>query len=165
MQDAIKITDNLPSPPPPGWLYAGFSRRALAFTIDQFILLVLVIILMMPLAVLLGIGSMIAWPFVTIFFLPPVLPLSTIIGWLYFAMQESGRHRGTIGKRICGLSVVDYAGNRITFGRATLRFFGKFLSSAIMLIGFIMAAFTERHQALHDFIAETLVVNRDRGKA
>ncbi len=151
-----------PTPPPPGWEYAGFSRRALAFSIDQFILMTIVIVCLMPLSLLLGLGTFFAWPFITIFFLPPTWPITTMISWLYFAMQESSRHRGTIGKRICGLSVVDYQGNRLDFIRASFRFFGKFLSSAIMLIGFIMAAFTERHQALHDLIAETLVVKKTK---
>lgn len=147
-------------PPPVGWKYAGFSARALAFSIDQLILFFLVLVLTLPVFILLGLGSWFAWPFVTIFFIPPVMPVSTVIAWLYFAGQESSRYRGTFGKRICGLSVVDAQGARITFARASVRFFSKFLSAAIMLIGFIMAAFTERHQALHDMIAETLVVKK-----
>jgi uncharacterized RDD family membrane protein YckC len=164
LQQSNHTADYQPPAPPPGWRYASFSARALAFTIDQFILLFIVIILMLPLVILLGLGTMIAWPFVTIFFMPPTLPITTTVAWLYFAMQESGRHRGTFGKRICGLSVVDPKGNRISFARASVRFFGKFISSAIMLIGFIMAAFTERHQALHDLIADTLVVKKAKGK-
>lgn len=152
-----------PAPPPLGWRYAGFSTRTLAFSIDQFILLFIIMILMFPLTILLGLSTMMVWPFVTIFFLPATLPVTTIIAWIYFAGQESGRHRGTFGKRMCGLSVVDDMGKRITFARASVRFFAKFLSSAIMLLGFIMAAFTERHQALHDFVAETLVVKKARG--
>ena len=70
-------------------------------------------------------------------------------------------HQATFGKRMCGLKVTDMAGAKISLLRATVRYFGKFLSAAFMLIGFIMAAFTEKHQALHDMIAETLVV-KDR---
>ena len=150
--------------PPPGWEYASFSRRALAFSIDQIILMVIVLALMLPLIILMGLGTMIAWPFVTIFFLPPTWPISTTVAWIYYALQESGRHRGTFGKRMCGLSVVDMGGKRITFLRASARFFAKFISSAIMLVGYIMAAFTERHQALHDLIAETLVVKKAKRK-
>jgi uncharacterized RDD family membrane protein YckC len=48
-------------------------------------------------------------------------------------------------------------GNKISFGRATGRYFGKLLSAFILLIGYIMAGFTEKKQALHDIIAGTLV--------
>lgn len=51
-------------------------------------------------------------------------------------------------------------GYPVTFGRATGRYFGKILSGAILMIGYIMAAFTERKQALHDMMAGTLVVNK-----
>lgn len=149
-----------PPAPPAGYEYASFSRRALAFSIDQIILMAIVLILMLPLVILMGLGTMIAWPFVTIFFLPPTWPISTTVAWIYYALQESGRYRATFGKRICGLSVTGMNGERITFVRASVRFFGKFISSAIMMIGFIMAAFTERHQALHDLIAETLVIKK-----
>ncbi len=51
-------------------------------------------------------------------------------------------------------------GKRISFARATGRHFAKYISAFILGIGFIMAAFTAKKQALHDMIAETLVVNR-----
>jgi len=157
-------TSNTPVPvapaPPDGYVYASFSARALAITVDQFILLFICIMLVLPATILIGLGTMIAWPFVFIIFTPPVLPITTIIAWLYFAWQESSKYQATFGKRLCGLRVSDMQGNRIDFARASVRFFAKFLSSAIMLIGYIMAAFTERHQALHDLIAETLVLRK-----
>jgi uncharacterized RDD family membrane protein YckC len=57
-----------------------------------------------------------------------------------------------------GLRVVDEQGNRISFGRATGRFFAKFVSGIILLLGYIMVAFTERKRALHDMMAGTLVI-------
>ena len=149
-------------PPPIGFGYGSFSARALALSLDQFILFFVIMVLIFPVAIIAGVASLIAWPFVFIILAPPVLPVTTIIAWLYFALQESSRHQGTFGKRMCGLRVTDLQGNRVTFPRATLRFFSKFLSSMIMLMGWIMAAFTERHQALHDIIAETLVLKKTR---
>ncbi|HRU62302.1 MAG TPA: RDD family protein, partial [Bacteroidia bacterium] len=58
-----------------------------------------------------------------------------------------------------GLRVTDLNGERITFLRATGRYFGKIISGMILYIGFIMAAFTEKRQALHDLMAECLVVS------
>src|SRR5215469_5227129 len=81
-----------------------------------------------------------------------------VVTWLYFAVMESSQRGATVGKMVCGLRVVDRQGQRISFGRASGRFFAKFISAAILLIGYLMAAFTERKRALHDIIAGTLVV-------
>ncbi|MGZ4830521.1 MAG: RDD family protein [Candidatus Angelobacter sp.] len=78
--------------------------------------------------------------------------------WLYEALLTSSSWQGTIGKRVLRLKVVDEAGNRISFGRATGRFFAKILSSMFFCIGFLMIAFTERKCGLHDMLAGTMVV-------
>lgn len=78
--------------------------------------------------------------------------------WLYEAWLTSSSWQGTIGKRVLRLKVVDEAGNRISFGRATGRFFAKILSSMFFCIGYLMIAFTERKCGLHDMLAGTVVV-------
>ncbi len=78
--------------------------------------------------------------------------------WIYHTMMESSRHQGTLGKMALGIKVTDLNGNRISFARANGRFFGKWLSGAIMNIGYLMAAFTAQKQALHDILAGSLVV-------
>nr|WP_294505316.1 RDD family protein [uncultured Rhodopila sp.] len=82
--------------------------------------------------------------------------------WLYFAMFESSSMRGTPGKRLLGIRVVDETGGRIGFGRATGRYFAKILSASILLVGFMMAGWTRKKQALHDMVAGCLVV-REQG--
>jgi len=77
--------------------------------------------------------------------------------WLYEALMTCSSWQATLGKRLLHLIVVDEQGQRITFGRATGRFFAKILSSLILQIGFIMVAFTDRKQGLHDLMAHTLV--------
>ncbi len=77
--------------------------------------------------------------------------------WLYEALMESSSRQATLGKMIFGMKVTDLAGNRISFGRATGRYFAKCLSALTLLIGYIIAGFTERKQALHDMVAGTLV--------
>lgn len=87
--------------------------------------------------------------------------LSILLQWLYFAYLESGEKQATWGKQILGLYVTDLSGNRVSFGRASGRFFGKMITGMIPLgIGYIMAGFTERRQALHDMIASCLVLRR-----
>jgi uncharacterized RDD family membrane protein YckC len=88
------------------------------------------------------------------------LAITILAMWLYNALMESSAKQATLGKMALGIVVVDLGGKRISFARATGRFFSKFLISSILLIGYILAAFTEKKQALHDLIAGTLVVNR-----
>ncbi len=80
--------------------------------------------------------------------------------WVYFAVLESSPWRATLGKKALGLSVVDLSGNRISFARASGRFFAKILSSMTFLIGFVMAGFTAKKQALHDMLAGCLVTRK-----
>jgi uncharacterized RDD family membrane protein YckC len=84
--------------------------------------------------------------------------LGLIAGWFYYAGMESSEHQATVGKRTLGLRVTDLKGERLTFGRASGRFVAKGLSAIPLGIGFLLAAFTRRGQALHDIIASTLVV-------
>jgi len=78
--------------------------------------------------------------------------------WIYEAAMESSAKQATVGKMVLGLKVTDLEGHRISFARATGRHFAKLISAMILLIGYIMAGFNERKQALHDMIAGTLVV-------
>jgi uncharacterized RDD family membrane protein YckC len=78
--------------------------------------------------------------------------------WLYFALLESSPWQATVGKKVLGIRVTGMDGQRIGFWRATGRYFGKFISALILCIGFMMAGWTKRKQALHDMIAGTLVV-------
>jgi uncharacterized RDD family membrane protein YckC len=78
-------------------------------------------------------------------------------GWLYEALMESSTRQATLGKMIFSMKVTDLNGNRISFGQATGRHFAKWLSTLILCIGYIMAGFTDRKQALHDMVAGTLV--------
>jgi uncharacterized RDD family membrane protein YckC len=119
-------------------VYAGFWRRFGAWFVD-------VLILVIPAILISRIGS--------------AGSLLVFLGeWVYFAYQESSEAQATIGKRALGIIVTDEAGNRISFGRATGRYFAKIISALIILIGFIMIAFTRKKQGLHDMIAGTLVV-------
>jgi len=78
--------------------------------------------------------------------------------WLYYAIFESSKWQATLGKKLIKIKVTGMHGQRISFARATGRYFAKFLSSLIFFIGYLMIAFTKKKQALHDIIAETLVI-------
>ena len=65
--------------------------------------------------------------------------INLVIGWLYFSLMESSTTQGTLGKMALGLKVTDLTGHRLSFGRATGRYFGKFISVLILDIGFLLA--------------------------
>ncbi len=149
-------------------IYAGFFRRAVAFILDMLIVSIPTTLVFGPMVALeaLGLGvtpnnisatqagllaaTVFSWQVVAL-----------VLTWLYFAFFESGKKQSTWGKRLLGIKVVGAQGQRISFARATGRFFAKTLSYMFFYIGFIMAGFTGRKRALHDMIAETYVVKND----
>ena len=80
------------------------------------------------------------------------------VGWLYEAGMTSSARGATLGKMAVGLRIVTEQGKRLTFLRATGRYFAKIISAIILGIGFLMVAFTDRKRGLHDMIAGTLVI-------
>jgi len=87
---------------------------------------------------------------------------TVIIWWVYTAVLQSSDWQATLGKKLLGLKVVDCEGARISFGRATGRYFAGFLSLILLFAGFIMVAFTKKKRALHDKMAGTLVVRTSK---
>jgi uncharacterized RDD family membrane protein YckC len=122
--------------------YAGFWRRLAAWVIDTVIVHAVTGMLIVG---TFGVGV------IAVFLLP----------WVYEAFLQSSEWQATVGKRVLGLVVTDLKEERISFMRATGRHFAKYISAFLLGIGFIMAAFTARKQALHDMIADTLVVAKD----
>jgi uncharacterized RDD family membrane protein YckC len=128
--------------------YAGFWLRFVAYIIDAIIILI-------PTYLLYGtIGGS--------FIEPNILAriIGVVVGVGYFVYLESSEKQATFGKQAMGIIVTDMDGQRISMGQAFGRYFAKIISAIILLIGFIMAGFTDKKQALHDMIAGTLVVKR-----
>lgn len=141
--------------------YAGFWLRFVAWIIDSLILSAAFLIILVPLTPLLFRHRPFEGPILmpaTMALLFWFYALNLLCVWLYFALFESSTWQGTPGKRALGLFVTDMQGRRISFGRATVRFFGKLLSSAVLFIGYFMAGFTAQKQALHDMLADCLVL-------
>jgi len=137
--------------------YAGFWLRFAAWLIDWIIGLVLGFAIGMVVGfvgVIIGGNSKQTATLINAF----AQIASLAVGWLYYALQESSSAQATVGKRAVGIRVVDMEGQRISFGRATGRYFGKIISGIILGVGFMMAGFTEKKQALHDTMASTLVI-------
>lgn len=159
---AQALPDHLHAP----MLHAGFWRRFAAYVIDMLIVgaaafvlyMLFVFVVIVPAAASGGRhvndaafgGSLL------------LLWLAIIVAqWLYFALCESSSWQATPGKMALNMCVTDMYGRRIGFGQATGRYFGKILSSFIFDIGFMMAGWTARKQALHDLMASCCVVRKD----
>ncbi len=165
--------------------YAGFWKRFLAYILDKLILSFVTSILFIPIWFLGLVGIImntedsnfekftsvanqhswddefsVAMLSAVVIVIIIIVLLSIIFEWLYFAFMESSSKQATFGKIIVGIIVTDLDGNRISFAKATGRYFGKFLSGFILGIGYLLAAFTEKKQALHDIISSCLVVDK-----
>jgi len=133
--------------------YVGFWMRVIAYIIDSIILEVVLFVI--GYAVAMGTGE----PMMMMMGGPLMSIIGLVIGLGYWSVMESSAKQATLGKMIIGAKVTDEAGNRISFMRALGRTVAKILSTIILLIGFIMVAFTGKKQGLHDKIAGTVVVH------
>lgn len=168
---ASSVTESLPLIPKPvaPQRYAGFWIRFLAHCIDQIVISVVSFVFVI-IGIVFSAGSIMS--FADLEDPDPAVILSliggwiifgliiTILQWLYYAFMESSASRGTLGKMALGLQVVGHNGETITFARATGRYAAKILSGMILMIGYIMAGFTAKKQALHDMLADTYVVKQ-----
>jgi uncharacterized RDD family membrane protein YckC len=125
--------------------YAGFWIRALAYAADMAILTLVLLLLALPFAFMGGAGM-------------ALYGLIAAVGPIaYFAWLQASSREATIGKQLCGLKV-RHEGEQISLLRSIARELAKLLSSAVLMIGFLMVAFTGRKQGLHDMLASTEVV-------
>jgi uncharacterized RDD family membrane protein YckC len=154
--------------------YAGFWKRFLALIVDAIIISIVRTLLVLPVLALVGLsfvsdfqdkelletGDIFRMVTAIVAAGMALAAISTVISVLYFTLMESSKYQASLGKLALGLVVVDLEGNRLDFGKALLRNIGKLVSTFIFFIGYIMAAFTDKKQALHDLIASTLVIKK-----
>lgn len=147
-----------PAPPEkPGAFYGGFWARLAAFLIDGAVLALGITVISIVLMVffLFGGGTNVVglWVFIAVF--------AIVLMWIYSAGLDSSGMRGTVGKRVMGLMVVDRRGNKLSMLRATWRFVMKWVSLIVLFVGFLVALTNRRRQTLHDLAAGTLVIRRE----
>jgi uncharacterized RDD family membrane protein YckC len=132
---------------PTGTQYGGFWVRLIALLADSAIVFLLSALIIAGAAMAVG-------PEVLV----PIVLVVTLAGALYWPLMHASRRRATFGKSIVGLRVTRFDGRRISLLRSLWREIAKFFSSAVLLLGYIMAGFTPRKQALHDLMSATYVV-------
>jgi len=139
--------------------YAGFWRRLAAYIIDCIVAGIVAYSFAVVGALLIELPSGerldgLALTIATMW----IFGCYLIAPWLYWVLMESSNRQATLGKRVLGIIVTDIEGRRVTFVRGTVRYWAKVISFLILLIGFMLAGFTSRKQALHDIISSSLVV-------
>ena len=135
--------------------WAGFWIRFAATFVDGLILLPLSLgaqfLTGMSFGQILGLESRTAFMWV-------VAQLLSLLTGVAYDVGLVGRYGATLGKMACGIKIVMPDGNKISYMRALGRYFAKILSSIIIYIGYIMAAFDQEKRSLHDRICNTRVV-------
>ena len=136
--------------------YAGFWRRFLAYFIDSVILFTV-----------LGVFGANGWPNSTdperiieaaTQFNMNAYAISLVAWWAYGSVLKSSPWQATLGKMALGIRVTDNEGRRLSFGRALARNVAKLVSDLTLAIGYVMAAFTSRKQALHDIMTGCVLI-------
>jgi uncharacterized RDD family membrane protein YckC len=131
---------------PMGTQYGGFWVRFLALLADSAIVFVL------STALLVGATMALAADDMTV-----AVIAVWVLGFLYWPILHASRLRATFGKAILGLHVTRFDGRRVSILRALWREIAKIFSSAVFMLGYVIAAVTPRKQALHDLMAATYV--------
>lgn len=134
---------------------AGFWKRVLATVVDYVVIVAIAVVLGLVIGLVLAVSGLSEGGIEAVSNL-----FGLVFGIVYYAALESSAWQGTVGKYVVGIVVTDNDGNRISFLRAFGRYFARILSLIPLFGGFLIAAFTRRKQALHDFVAGTLVLNR-----
>lgn len=144
-------------------VYAGFWKRVAAYVIDGMVVGIAGGIIGAIIGGVMGAifglnGGLSGGGFIAIQVVSNVVSIS--IAAVYYAWFHASANQATLGKMAIGIKVVRSDGEAISFARGIGRYFATILSSLILCIGFLMAAFTERKQTLHDMICDTLVVDK-----
>ncbi len=140
------------TPAPAAVRYGGFWRRFGAFWIDGILMWIAGALIKVSMGLELFEGE----------FADPRSLLASFIslgmGWLYCALLESSSRQATLGQMVVGVQVTDLGLRRISFARATGRHFAQLVSAVLLLMGYVMIAFTEKKQGLHDMLSGCLVI-------
>jgi len=126
--------------------YAGFWARVAAQIVDSAIVAIVGLVLI--------VGASFAGDEAA----PIAVAAGVLVALLYWPLLECSARQATFGKQLLGIQVTDMEGGRLSFVRSLLRNLAKIVSSIPLCIGFLLAGFTVRKQALHDMIVSCLVV-------
>ncbi|MBN2644907.1 MAG: zinc-ribbon domain-containing protein [Desulfuromonadaceae bacterium] len=133
---------------------AGFWVRAVAALLDSLLSSILQFVMMYALEMVIRFSGLTMRTELHI-----LSSLFGILVALFYYVFFTGYNGQTPGKMALGIQVVDESGSAVGYGQAFVReTVGKFLSSLILGIGYLMVALRQDKRALHDLIARTRVI-------
>jgi uncharacterized RDD family membrane protein YckC len=134
--------------------YAGFWRRLAAYLLDGLVFGTVSLVI----GLLAGVTTLREQ-------FDPMAPLNLsqtavefVVMLIYFVLQEGSEKQATFGKRLLGLKVQTVDGERLTYVQALVRFLSRLVCVVTVGFGYLMVAWAEKKQGLHDKIAGTVVV-------
>lgn len=149
-----------PTPPPAAAMPqsaaqpAGFWLRVLASIIDGVLLQILSYAMLFGLQAVMGGINFETDPTIALV----LLAMSMVVSVAYYVFF-TGYNGQTPGKMALRVKVIDNDGGPVGYGQAFVReVVGKFLSSLILCIGYLMVAFRADKRGLHDLVARTRVI-------
>lgn len=146
--------------PLPDVEYAGFLIRALAFVMDQVLVWLTLVLLGLIGYIAIEVGAYLlsfSSEDLRLMFTPLIFSCCLAAYGVYYTFYH-GYYGQTLGKIFLGLKVTRTDGEELSYSVAFKRFLGYFASSFFFGFGYLMPIFTQRRQALHDKIADTVVI-------
>ncbi len=131
---------------------AGFWIRFWAYIADLLILSSIGMLLIKP------IFRLFSWEIGNSVWYAPFTLLTAFIFYLYFILMTK-LFSQTVGKMIFGIRVIAKDGTKLSWGMVIFReWIGRLISIIPLNLPYLVVAFTPKNQAIHDFIADTLVI-------
>lgn len=135
--------------------HAGFFPRFVSYIIDIVVLWGVAQLTIVPILSILDMRN--------VFFGIEALSLenmgTTLLYFIYFTLMTLF-FKQTVGKMILGISVRSSTGEKLTFGQTFYReTVGRIISNFLLYLPYLAVMFTDQKIGLHDFIADTYVVN------
>ncbi len=142
--------------------FAGFWIRAVAYTLDGFVIALLLFLLvgvgLFGYSSGSGTGALRSFSYTFDESVFSYLNLVVFILYMAYYTFFLGTRGQTPGKMLCGLKVLRTDGRPVGFGQAAIRTLGYFLNHFTLYIGFLWVAIDPRKQGLHDKIAGTFEI-------
>lgn len=78
---------------------------------------------------------------------------------VYYTVLEGGPEGQTVGKKALGIRVIDLTtGEPIGYGRAFIRYIGRYPSFFVFLVGYLRMLWHRERQTWHDKLVDAVVV-------
>ncbi|GAB2503722.1 RDD family protein [Lysobacter humi (ex Lee et al. 2017)] len=151
-------------------VHARFLKRFASNAVDGVLTALLSYVLLIPMVLALGAGAGTLFDGAAaaglgIGFIVAMYAVQIGIPAVYYGWMQASDAQATLGKRVAGIKIVRTDGSPIGFWRGFLRSVA-YLFSILLTCGLgaiatlVMVLATERRQALHDLICDTIVVDR-----